>query len=390
MQLFRLIIICTLLPAIQLSAQTPVSFAVADSSSYALYQQGQWKALLQYGKELNSQGLDFPLLQLRLGYAAFMTGNYAAAIAQYEKLLKADSYNATSHYYIYWSRINLGQREQAQASLRYIPVSDRPAAVLKSGGIESVGIELSHKANSITDRGTAMYWQAATGYRFSHAVHMETAVAGYHQLLNEPGLTNVTRNDNIQIDQVEIYNKLTANLSRQWQAKLAWHYLRTPFNNFSYNNHLVMAGLNLNGTYTALQADVIFGKVTDTSSTQFNLQLRVYPLGNMKLYSFSTGSVLNRTQTSFIFRQVLGVQLAAPLWLEGQLTTGPFRNLAENDALYLYNAIDTDRLKAGGTLYVQVKKAVIQLGYTLEQKERYMTGNQFQQHSITGGIKWTF
>lgn len=389
MRLFSLILFVQLL-SVRAVAQEPVTLPAADSSSYALYQQGQWKELIHYGKALTGQGIDFPLLRMRMGYAAYMTGDYSGAIAHYEKVLKADSYNSIAHYFIYWSRINLGQPEQARASLRYITAPDIPAGQFKNGGIESAGIELSSKTNSITDRGAAMYWRAAAGYRFSQAVHMETALAGYQQQLNEPGLTDVTNNNKVQINQVELYNKLTANLNRQWQLKLAWHYLRTPFNNFSYNNHLFMAGLNYNATYAAVQADVILGRLTDTSSTQLDLQLRLYPLGNMKLYSFSTGTVLDREQTSFIFRQVLGVQVLKPLWLEGHITTGPFRNLAENDALYLYNAIDADRLKAGGTLYVQVKKAVIQLGYTLEQKERYIQGTIFQQHSITGGIKWTF
>lgn len=390
MRVHYLIIVLIAGLSISAAGQEMVSYATADSNSYALYQQGDWKTLLRYGKEVIRSGQDFPLLRMRMGYAAFMAGDYSGAITQYEKVLKEDAYNSTAHYFIYWSRINLSQPEQAHASLSFISASDIPAAHFKSSAFESAGFELSSKSNSITDRGSALYWLAKTGYRFSHAIHMETAFAGFNQQLNEPGLTNVTNNDKVKINQFEVYNKMTANLSRQWQLKLAWHYLRTPFNNFSYNNNLVLAGLNWNGSYVSVQADAVFGYITDTSSSQLNLQLRLYPAGNTNLYSFSTGTVLNRETSSFIFRQVLGARLAGNVWLEGHYTGGPFRNLAENDALYLFNAIDPDKFKTGATLYLMHKSLLLQLGYTYEQKERFATGILFNQHSITGGLSWKF
>lgn len=370
-------------------AQQPFSYGQTDSSSYALYQQGRWKELLQFGKQAVSAGQDFPLLRMRMGYAAFVTGRYSEAIRQYEKVLKEDALNETAHYFIYWSRVNLGQSVVAMASLPYTQAADIPVAQRKISAVESAEAEFSYKQNSITDRGNPFYFRAGLGHRFSHRVHMEHALAVYRQTLNEPGLTAVNNNDDISIGQFEYYNRVRIQLDRHWQLKGAWHYVRTPFNNFSYNNHLLLFGIKYHGAYASLQADLVLGRITDSSRRQFNLEWQWFPLGNMKVYSFSTAMLRNRQTTDFHYRQVLGFQVYKNTWLEGNITTGTFRNLAENDALYLYNAIDPNKVKAGAALYFLVGKTRLQIGYTYEQRERFATKQLFQQHSINGGLSWT-
>jgi len=76
-----------------LRAQDVFTYSRSDSISYALYQQGAWKELIQFGKASISGGQDFPLLRQRLGYAAFMTQNYSACIQHYERVLREDAYN---------------------------------------------------------------------------------------------------------------------------------------------------------------------------------------------------------------------------------------------------------------------------------------------------------
>ncbi|WP_204268173.1 hypothetical protein, partial [Escherichia coli] len=66
-----------------------------NTKSYALYEKSAWKELLLYGKEAITAKQDFKLLRLRLGYAAFMLGNYSEALNQYQQVLKNDSYNTT-------------------------------------------------------------------------------------------------------------------------------------------------------------------------------------------------------------------------------------------------------------------------------------------------------
>ncbi|MBK8507045.1 MAG: hypothetical protein IPL46_35660 [Saprospiraceae bacterium] len=122
----------------------------------------------------------------------------------------------------------------------------------------------------------------------------------------------MNNNNKIAINQVEYYNRIHINLNRHWQLKAAWHYLNTPFNNFKYNNNLLLAGVKYYGSYFDLQADAIVGKLTDTSLQQYNLQLGLYPLGNLKLYSFSTGMLRQQAGSAFNFKQVLGCSSVPP------------------------------------------------------------------------------
>lgn len=390
MRILILVIILSVWPRMALLAQEDGGFPQTDSTSYALYQQARWKELLSYGKEALVRNQDFPLLRMRMGYAAFVLGRYSEAIRHYEQVVKADSYNEIAHYFIYWSRINLAQPQLAMASLKYTDAKDIPMTQRKKAGIESAIIEASIKRNSLSERDQPTYFRVGFGHRFSHQVHIEHMFSSYHQVLNEPGLTAVNNNTKVEVDQLEYYTRLIANLDAHWQFKAAWHYMRTPFNNFSYNNHLVLAGFKYYGTYANLQADMVLGRITDSNSRQFNFELQWYPLGSLKVYSFSTVMLRSQAGTDFHYRQVLGFQLIPKVWFEGHITTGTFHNLAENDALYLYNAIDPTRIKAGGGLYVQFGRTLLQVGYVFEERERYGTKQLFQQHSINGGLSWTF
>lgn len=370
-----------------LRAQETISYSQADSISYAMYLKGDWKELLRYGKESIAGGQDFQLLRQRMGYAAFMLGNYSASIQHYEKVLKEDQYNSVAHSYIYWGRIHLNQPEIARSEIKYMTATDIPLLQKKQGNIIAAGAEYSHKSTKLTERGNADYTRILVGARIGN-VFMDQSLAFYRQTISEPLLTAVNNNEKIAINQIEYYNRIQVNLDRHWQLKAAWHYLRTPFNNFKYNNNLLLAGIKYYGSYFDLQADAITGKLTDTSFQQYNLQLGLYPLGNMKLYSFSTAMLRPKQGTAFNFKQVVGAQVAPAVWLEGNITAGRFHNLAENDALYVYHAIDPNTAKAGITSYIMVKHLQFQLGYTFEKRELYNTTTTFNQHSITGGIIW--
>ena len=59
-----------------LRAQEVFTYSRSDSISYALYQQGAWKELIQFGNASVAVGQDFPLLRQRLGYAVITEQGY--------------------------------------------------------------------------------------------------------------------------------------------------------------------------------------------------------------------------------------------------------------------------------------------------------------------------
>lgn len=383
-------LIILLLAGQEVIAQTGFSFTRVDSLSYSLYEKAEWKNLLKFGKEAIANQQDFLLLRLRLGYAAFMLNNFSEAIRHYEAVLKEDSYNSTAHYYIYWSRINLNQPELAMAEIKFLAPDVLPVGKYKPVAVSGAEAELSFKNADSASRGKPLYARLSLGNRFSHSFHMQQSLATYQQTLNEPLFTAVTNSNKIKINQIEYYNRIMTNLNRRLQFKAAYHYLYTPFNNFTYHSHLLMAGVKYHGSYFDVQADAMFGRLTDTSAKQYNFQLGLYPFGNLNLYSFSTAVIRHRNGSAFNFRQVLGAKLFQNAWLEGNITLGRFQNLAENDALYIYNSVDPNKSKAGVTGYYMFGNTIAQLGYTYEQRELFGTTNTYYQHSITGGLSWKF
>lgn len=384
--------------ALNSHAQTNWSFDEVNTKSYSLYEQTAWKELLTYGKEAIATHQDFKLLRLRMGYAAFMLGNYSEALGQYQAVLKNDSYNTTAHYYIWLSRKYLNQHDLADHELRFFSKEDLAKEKQNKIAFTNIGIEASLKTTDNTLRGNTNYEKLEISNRFGWNIHVTQAIALFNQNIYfvniprpgfpPPPITYRTSS----INQVEYYNKLTLNMGRNWQLKGAYHYVNTPIDNNTFNNQTVFGALKYYSSYFDFQTSANFSTVSDSSISQFDAQVGIYPLGNLSLYSFSTAIIRNRPSGSaFNFRQILGVQIASKAWLEANITLGKFSDLFENDALYIYNQIDPNQFKGGLTGYISLSPAsVLAIGYTLEQRKISNTTNTFIQHSITGGLSWKF
>lgn len=376
-------------------AQQAYTYDAVNIKSYSLYEKGSWKELISYGNDAIANGQDFTLLRLRIGYAAFMIGNFSEAINAYEKVLQNDSYNVTAHYYLWLGRKYLNQPELADKHLAYLLAETLEKEKQKSLAFTGVGIETSFKSTDINGRGNTWYNMLQVQNRFGWNLHMSQAISYFNQTIQLPtfGPNGLPGSAGLTvINQIEYYNKLTFNLNNQWQLKGAYHYTNTPINNTLFQNHSGLIGIKYSGNYFDVQADGIFSKMYDSTISQFDFQLGYYPLGNQKLYGISTAIYRNRnTGSGFNFRQVLGGQVAKKIWLEANITLGSFQDLYENDALYLYNAIDKNNYKAGVMGYFTIgQKCIFELGYTAEQRVLYDKTTTFNQNSITGGLKWKF
>jgi tetratricopeptide (TPR) repeat protein len=393
MQQLKTFLFCLLILFVSnIFAQQTYTYDAVNIKSYGLYEKGTWKDLINYGNDAIANGQDFTLLRLRIGYAAFMIGNFSEAVKAYEKVLQNDSYNVTAHYYLWLSRKYLNQPELADKHLAFLSAETLEKEKQNNVAFTGVGVETSFKSTDITDRGNTWYNMLHVENRFGWNVHMSQAVSYFNQSIQLPSTGLPGNAPFTVINQVEYYNKLTFNLNNRLQLKGAYHYTNTPINNIIYQNHSGLIGLKYSGNYFDVQADGIFSKMYDSTISQFDLQLGYYPLGNQKLYGISTAIYRNRTTGSgFNFRQVLGGQVAKKIWLEGNITLGSFQDLFENDALYLYNAIDKNNYKAGVMGYFSLgQKCIFELGYTSEQRVLYGKTTTFNQNSITGGLKWKF
>lgn len=371
------------------NAQQPTAKDEVDIKSYALYEKGSWKELLQYGKTVTKSGQDFLLLRLRMAYAAFMIGNYSEAILQYDVVLREDGENATAHYFKLLCRKYLNQSELAGAEVKHLSRETIDELKLKKVAITKAGTEVSYKMTDYAPRENGLYAAVNASLQLGWNVTMYQSVALFNQTISEPKFIYVTDSNHIAINQKQYYNRTTINLNSKWQIKLAYHYLHTPFNNYNYDNHVGLLGIKYTSAYYDVQADAIVSRLTDTTRQQYDATLGLYPFGNLNLYFFSTGSLRTYNGSAFNLKQVVGFKVMKYTWLEFNGTFGKFTNLAENDALYIFNAVDRNTIKAGTTLYVNPSQHIIlHAGYTFEQREIYKSSTLFNQHSITGGLTW--
>lgn len=362
--------------------------AEADANSYKLYNEARWKDLLQYGKEKLAAGVDFPLLRMRTGYAAFMLGNYGQSLKQYKKVLDADPSNGVALYYVYLDNLYLNNVSSARYYARKLPEETKASEKIRALRLSAVEAEYSFKHPTEASRDNGHYARIGMNLQLGYRLEFQQSFAMFNQRVSEPALLGVVNNRNINVKQKEYYGKLTFAASGSLALIGAAHYFYTPYNNFTYHNFIASAGIRYSSPFVHVKAMANFGNITDSAYNQYDLTLSLYPLGNTKLYTVTRAAYGDR----FTLSQVLGYRVAKKVWLEGNVTIGKFNNLLENDGLYVYNDIDQKQVKAGGSIYAFVsKKVMLSANYTFEQKLKYRTlNNYFYQHSINGGITWNF
>ncbi len=387
-----IIVVFLLLSFQKLKAQDTLSIEYADRYTYQLYLDANWDQLSTYGNNAISRGIDFTYLRLRLGYAAVIKKNYSEALKHYNHILNKDKSNETARYFVWYCREFLNQSEAANYNVHFFSKENTNKEHLKKYKIKSTGIETSIKSTNDTDRGNAYYTRAFLTTQLGWRLTMSQSAVMFNQQISDKFLTQVERNDSIPIHQKEYYHLITYSIDHHLQCKAAYHYLYTPFNNIIYHNHLVMLGMKYYGNYLNIQGSFLFGKITDGSFKQFDIQADYYPSGNLGFYASSNISFRQwESDHQINFKEVVGFKVNKKLWIEANTTIGKFSNHVENDGLYVYNAIDPNLMKSGITLYYSpAKKMIVQLGALLEKRESYFTNYIFNQQSINGGITWKF
>jgi len=69
------------------NAQEKMGFADLDKKTYQLYEESQWKELLELGQKGLDTGIDYYYLRMRLGIAEFNLKHYQSASAHFRKAL---------------------------------------------------------------------------------------------------------------------------------------------------------------------------------------------------------------------------------------------------------------------------------------------------------------
>jgi hypothetical protein len=380
-------------------AQT-ISFQQVDSTSYAQYSAGNWKALIAYGNTAINAGADYPALRLRMAYAQLMTENYQGALTQYQQVLKMDAYNQTARYFSYLCNKYLDNNYTASYHASFVDTAVLDKEKITAFGLLTAGLETGIKIPANSNRGKGSYTRASLSNRLGWKLQLDQSVAYYNQSITsteniapDPATPTITTpvNTTFSNQQFEYYGKLGYTITNRLTLLGAYHYLNTSYGSFGFQSHIGLLGLKYSAPYFSLQADANYSNIINSRISQVNGQVTIYPLGNLNLYTISRVAVQSGDIQQTILNQAVGFKVAKQLWLEASATFGAMNNYLEADALYVYNAIDITKQKAGATIFYTLgKHAVVHLNYTFEQKQDYYLNNDYNQNSITGGLTWKF
>lgn len=375
-------------------AQVHVAYQQTDSLTYSQYQAGDWKSLIKDGELSLKNGLDFPLLRLRIAYAYFQIQNYSKAAHHYEQVLAKDSYNEIAKHYLYLSYTYLNRDLAASTVAATLDSVGLQEAHLKAFGLSSFDLETGFKYPGINTRGNASYVAAGLGLHLASRLQLAQTISIFQQeIANAPsGIPPRMIISYTNTKQIEYYAKLSYGFSKQITILGAYHFLNTNFTNTIYQNHIGFAGVKYDSNYLSFQTDASFGKIETANIIQFNAALGLFPLGNLNLYAFSKASYLTQNSVSRpVISQSFGFKAVKNVWLEVNVSYGGLDNYLDADGSYVYNAIDITKNKLGATFFYTLNpKCIFQFIYASENKTEFTKQTNYTQHSITGGITWKF
>lgn len=373
------------------------TYLQVDSISNNLYAAGQWPQLIRMGNQAIKDSIDFVGLRSRLGYAYLLTGNYSAALMEYNHVFKNDPADKMSRYYAYLCQSYLNNDPAASYNAGFCDSALLKSQYISNLQLTSVGMESGIKLNQDPYRGTASYNRLSLGLRLSWRLLFDQSVVYFERPVSK--LTDAiigNAKDNILIssrdNEFEYYGKLSYSISQQLTLLGAYHYLDTKYFSTNYYSNLGLLGLKYSGNYFNAQADINFGKLTGYSLTQYNAAVMLYPTGNLNFYTVSRFSYLNRDNNHLpVFNQSIGFKAFKNTWLETLVTFGKLDNYIDSNGLYIYNSIDVSTFKMGETAFYELgKHAQLQLNYTFEKKQDSENNLEYNQASVTAGILWKF
>jgi hypothetical protein len=378
------------------SAQAQVkTYLQVDSIANSLYAAGQWPELIRIGNQAIKDSIDFIGLRSKLGYAYLLSGNYSAALTEYNHVFKNDPADKVSRYYAYLCQSYLNNDPAASYNAAFCDSALLQSQHIKAFHATSFGLESGLKFNQDPYRGMASYNRLSLGLRLSWRLLFDQSLVYFGQPVSTTDYNNDGRKDALmssEDNEFEYYGKLSYSISQGLTLLGVYHYLGTKYFSSNYYSNVGLFGAKYSGNYFNVQGDVNFGRLTGHALTQYDADLMLYPGGNLNFYAFSRFSYGNQNGNHLpVFNQGIGLKVFKNTWLETLATFGKLDNYIDTDGLYIYNSIDVSTFKIGETFFYELgKSAQLTLNYTLEKKQDSQNGVNYNQASITAGILWKF
>lgn len=391
--MYRLLILSVLFVSMPLHAQENSGYETIDSLSYAYFLEANWDEVIKIGHAAIASEIDFKRLRQRMGYAYFAKSDYYNAIKHYEKSLAFDPSDEISHLYLYFSGINTGDESYARYHASKLPEKTRKEHGIKAfRPVDAVDAEYNKKLNDYQYRSDPDYYRFGLNSQLGYRLSLYQSVSRYSQYGEyNIGTINAFTANTVQDEYFALLNwsaGIKTNLS------LGYHYVnaKVDYSVFSqmYPGNIFTFSLNrrLWRFNTGFTASVYSNDSSDVIQT--GLYAGVALPGKVRPYLKSSVYNLNENGTNrIVFSQTAGFFAAPKLWLQAAVTLGNLNNFVNANGLYVYNSLDPTIFRTGFSAFLyQSRHFTLYTNYTFDKKQIYKDLNNYNQHSITGGIIW--
>lgn len=430
-------------------AQTTRSLPEVERLTYELYQQKNWDGLIAEGNKALNQGMDYYYLRVRLGIAYYEKQNYHLASKHFDKALEMNDAEDYVKEYLYYAYLFSGRQADAKVLASSFPYSLRTKTNTDRWSFVE-GIDLAYNYTGMTettildnftsdvplDRDGAQFIPRQHHYFFLGLQHhLSPRLSFYHGYSNlQVSHLRYIQASNEAVTESDFPSTLhqyyaAANLLVAKGLTLSGgiHFINSSYETITQvvsgspgrptirsvatrvnNNDLVgFASLYKRFDFITVGASYYRGTVADFIQNQMDVRLILYPIGNLNLYTITTGSyqnqdyrdgnVINRT----IIDQQIGAKVSNWLWAEAYGTFGEMDNFFLKDGLVIFNRMDLVKQRLGGRLiFLPAPKWSLTLDYTyMNNQSQFIqvpfTGEDFNQkkyqiHSITAISSWKF
>lgn len=425
-----------------------------EKETYKLYLKKDWAGVIEKCEEAINKDIDDYYIRIRLGIAYYEKQNYMHSIKHFEKALKFSPGEKLAMEYLYYANKFSGRAEEADLTAKNFPQELNLKTGYKSpefiNGIYSEG-GYTFNSNYSDQKETDLSGDAnikgeqklLKGYSYFNISLLHKAGSRFSIM---QGYTNLgikylkqfyeeiegKKDLDAETSQNEYYILVNLYLGGGFNLMGSYHYLYVhvsdyeleykriqgkdkPFyNETDFTRNESVFGLNLSkyaGNFKFIYSGS-YSELNNFNQLQNGLSLIYFPFGNLNLYFISDfvlhsqkpeGSGKGKKFThNLIFSQKAGLKLFNYLWLEGAFTTGKMENYNELLGYVVYNNFEpitrrisinlisplSDKIELS-LLYQNFLQDNTNLIYT--NTTQYTTfKNNNTNHSIIGGLKWTF
>jgi hypothetical protein len=424
--------------------QTNLSLPEVDAATYRMYQEGNWKALIETGTKAIGAGMDFYYLRVRLGVAYYETGNFHRAITHLEKANMDGNGDAFVQESLFYAYLMAGRRMEALVlSKSFTPEQQLRTETNKMKILRQVDVYYNANMADISEVTGSFstadipdedghqfisdghrYFFAGLQHEFSPSFRFYHAYTGlqkdHYVYAIEEGIS--TTNEQARSTMNQYFATAQLRVARNVQLLGGMHIVGlkyvTPvlqqrqgrdvlvWENGSATESVFFGGLSAQAPFLSGLAMVYSGNLNRRSQFQADVQLTFFPSGNYTWYlvsqlSHQTEKLDAEKVNRLIFDQQIGVKLSSKWWTECYVTFGDMQNFVANQGAVLFNTMDMVKSRGGLRLFfAPTLKTRLQLDGSWLRNESvfYPEGSLIQTYnpiyfnsfSITGGLSWFF